>query len=396
MGDLLLPLVSVLLCWCGLLAAEDWPQFRGPTGQGHSSETRLPATWSETQNIRWKTAIPGKGWSSPAILEDRIWVTTATDAGRSLRAVAVDRESGKIVVDVEVFRLERAGVVHEKNSHASPTPVLEGDRVYAHFGPQGTAALKRDGEVVWKTRLGYAQGHGPGGSPALYEDLLIIDCDGTDVQYVVALDKASGAVRWRQNRAGMMEYSTPLVLRGAGQDQVVTVSGGRTFAYEPRTGKQLWSVGYGDGFSNVPRPVFGKGLVYICTGFYQPELLAVRLDGKIAWRVGRAPLTSSPLLVGDEIYMVNDNGIAACMDARTGREHWRQRLESSYSASPVFADGKIYWLSEEGDTTVIAPGKEFRKLGVNQLEGTFLASMAVSDGAIYLRSDRYLYRIQEP
>ena len=396
MGDLLLPLAFALLCWSGVLAAEDWPEFRGPTGQGHSSETGLAATWSEKENIRWKTAIPGKGWSSPAILRDRIWVTTATNAGRSLRAVAVERESGKIVVDVEVFRLERAGVVHEKNSHASPTPVLEGDRVYVHFGPQGTAALKQDGEVVWKTRLAYAQGHGPGGSPVVYEDLLIIDCDGTDVQYVVALDKASGTVRWRKNRAGMMAYSTPLVVRGEEGDQVVTVSGGRTFAYEPRTGKELWSVGYGEGFSNVPRPVFGREMVYICTGFYQPEMLAVRLGGKIAWRVGRAPLTASPLVVGDEIYMVNDNGIATCMDARTGREHWRQRLESSYSASPVFADGRIYWLSEEGDTTVTAPGKEFRKLGVNQLEGTFLASMAVSDGAIYLRSDRYLYRIQEP
>lgn len=394
MGDLVLPLVSALLCWSCVLAAEDWPEFRGPTGQGISSETGLPATWSEKENIRWKTALPGKGWASPAILGDRIWVTTATEEGRSLRAVGVERDTGKIVVDVEVFRLRTPGVIHEKNSHASPTPVLEGDRVYVHFGPQGTAGLKRDGEVVWKARLDYEQGHGPGGSPVLYEDLLIVNCDGIDVQYVVALDKATGTVRWKKRRAGLMAYSTPLVVRGEGGDQVITVGGRRTVAYEPRTGKELWSVGYGDGFSNVPRPVFGQGLVYICTGFYQPELLAVRLDGKVAWRVGRAPLTPSPLVVGEEVYMVNDNGIATCLDAKTGKEWWRQRLGNAYSASPVWADGRIYWLGEDGETTMLAPGRQFRKLGVNRLDGTFLASMAVSGGAIYLRSDRYLYRVE--
>ena len=377
------------------LWAEEWPEFRGPTGQGLSTEKGLPAAWSEKQNITWKTAIPGKGWSSPAVLGDRVWVTTATDEGKSLRAVGVDRESGKIVVDTEVFRLERTGAIHEKNSHASPTPVLEGDRVYVHFGPQGTACLTRDGRAVWKRKLAYAQGHGPGGSPVLYGDLLIVACDGTDVQYVVALDKATGEVRWRKERDGLMAYSTPLVVKSEPGEQLVSVSGRKTVAYEPRTGKELWSVGYGDGFSNVPRPVAGNGMVYICTGFYQPEVLAVRMaDGKVAWRSGRAtPLTPSPLLVGNEIYIVSDNGIATCLDARTGEECWRQRMNGNFAASPVWADGKIYWLSEEGETTVIAAGPRFRRLGTNRLDGTFLASMAVSGGAIFLRSDRYLYRI---
>ncbi len=386
------------LAWLALSAvlwAEDWPQFRGPTGQGLSSEKGLPEAWSEKQNIRWRTAIPGKGWSSPAVLGDRVWVTTATGEGKSLRAVSVDRESGKIVVDTEVFRLGQAGAIHEKNSHASPTPVLEGDRVYVHFGPQGTACLARDGRVVWRVKLPYAQGHGPGGSPVLYGDLLIVACDGTDVQYVVALDKTTGEVRWRKERNGLMAYSTPLVVRSEDADRVISVSGRTTVAYDPRTGKELWLVGYGDGFSNVPRPVAGHGLVYICTGFYQPEVMAVRLtDGRIAWRNGRAtPLTPSPLVAGDEIYFVSDNGVASCLDARTGKEYWRQRLNGNFSASPVWAEGKIYWLSEDGEMTVIAAGRAFRKLAVNRLDGTFLASPAVAGGAIFLRSDRRLYRI---
>jgi outer membrane protein assembly factor BamB len=386
-----------MLCAGAPLVAEDWPEFRGPTGQGVSSETGLPLRWSEKENVRWKTALEGKGWSSPAILGDRIWLTTATSGGRSLRAVAVERASGKVALDVEVFRLQDPGSIHDKNSHASPTPVLEKDRVYVHYGAFGTAALNWSGEVLWRTRLDYAQGHGPGGSPVLYGDLLIVACDGTDQQYVVALDKATGKPRWKTNRNGLMAYSTPLVVRVGDADQVVAVSGGRTVAYEPRTGKELWSVSYGDGFSNVPRPVFGHGLVYICTGFYTPEVLAVRPGGKVAWRTGRStPLTPSPLIAGDEIYIVSDNGIASCLDAQTGKEHWRQRLGGNHSASPVHADGRIYFLNEEGETTVIAPGTAFRRLAANQLDGRFLASPAIAGGAIYLRSDRHLYRIEAP
>ncbi len=175
-------------------------------------------------------------------------------------------------------------------------------------------------------------------------------------------------------------------------------------SYHPITGEELWFVRYGDGFSNVPRPVFGQGLVYLCTGFYGPKLLAVRVDGKgdvtsshIAWNYDRGvPLTSSPLLAGDQLYMVSDNGIASSLDAKTGRMNWRQRLPGSYSASPVFADGKVYFLSEEGETTVIAAGREFRRIASSRLDGRFLASMAVSSGALYLRSDTHLYRIEAP
>jgi outer membrane protein assembly factor BamB len=383
-------------------AAKDWPQFRGPDGQGHSDEDGLPLQWSETQNIAWKTAIPGRGWSSPVIRGNRIWLTTATDEGKSLRAVALDRETGKLLKNIEIFHLQSPGTINTKNSCASPTPILENDRVYLHFGAFGTACITQSGETVWKTRLAYDNGqHGPGSSPVLYEDLLIVSCDGRDVQYVVALDKKTGKVHWKKRREGDQAYSTPLVVRLREGDQVISPGALRTIAYEPRTGKEIWQVRYGNGFSNVPRPVFGHGLAYICTGFQEPSLLAVRVDGHgdvtrshIAWALSRGvPLTPSPLLVGNELYMTSDNGIATCVDALTGQEHWRIRIGGSYSASPVYADGRIYFLSEEGRSEVIAPGKEYRVLATNQIDGATLASMAVAQGSIYIRSQTHLYRI---
>jgi outer membrane protein assembly factor BamB len=394
--------ILLLLLLSTLRLAQDWPEFRGPTGQGHSDERGLPLTWSENKNVRWKVAIPGRGWSSPAIQGDRIWLTTATEEGKSLRAIAVDRNTGAILHNVEVFRLKSLGNLNPKNGLASPTPVLEGDRVYLHFGAHGTACLTQSGEIVWKTRLDYDNGqHGPGGSPVIYDNLLIVSCDGQDVQYVVALDKLTGKVRWRKFRQGFQAYTTPLVVRLPEGDQVISPGAFRAIAYEPRTGKELWQVKYGDGFSNVPRPVYGNGLVFICTGFQQAWVLAVRLDGRgdvtkshIVWKLDRGvPRTPSPLLVGEELYWVSDNGIVTCVDAKTGAEHWRARLGGEHSASPIYADGRIYFLSEEGESVVIAPGKQFKVLATNQLDGPTLASMAVSGGSIFIRSQTHLYRL---
>ncbi len=382
--------------------AQDWPEFRGPSGQGHATERGLPLTWSESQHIKWKTVIPGKGWSSPAIQGDRIWLTTATEDGKSLRALCVDRNTGAIQQNIEVFRLKSAATTHAKNSHASPTPVLEGDKIYVHFGAMGTACLNTAGEILWKTKLEYDNGqHGPGGSPVLYDNLLIVNCDGQSEQFVVALDKATGKVRWRKYRQGAQAYATPLVVRLPAGDQVISIGAFRTFAYEPRTGKEIWNVSYGEGFSNVPRPVFGHGLTFICTGFMQPSLLAVRVDGRgdvtkshVAWTLKRGvSLTPSPLLVGDELYLVSDNGIATCLDAKTGATHWQMRIGGNHSASPLYADGRIYFLSEEGESVVIAPGKTFQKLATNQLDGATLASIAVSNGSLFIRSQTHLYRL---
>jgi outer membrane protein assembly factor BamB len=387
-----------------MLLAEDWPQFRGPRGDGHSRETNLPLTWSESENVRWKVAVPGKGWSSPVLAGNEIWLTTAADGDRSLRVLSFDAATGKMLINVEVFRLTEAVKGHEKNSGASPSVLIEDDRVYAHFGTYGTACLKRDGAIVWRTQeLKFFQVHGPGGSPVLFENLLIFNCDGNDTQSVVALDKSTGRIVWRKPRPSAMAYSTPLVIQAPSGTQLVSPGAMRAVSYNPRTGDELWSVRYGDGFSNVPRPVYGHGLVFLCTGFYQPNLLAVRVDGKgdvtsshIVWRTARGvPLTPSPILVGDDLYMISDNGILACLDAKTGKENWRQRLAGNYSASPVFADGRLYFLSESGETTVIAPGKEYRKLGASTLEGRFFASPGFAPGAIFLRSDTHLYRLEK-
>jgi outer membrane protein assembly factor BamB len=385
-------------------AAQEWPGFRGPDGQGHAADRAVPLEWSETRHVTWKTAVPGRGWSSPVVADGKVWLTTAVeDRGVSLRLLAFDAESGREAVNVEVFKTRSGGAMHPKNSRASPTPIVEGGRVYVHFGAEGTAALTTAGEIVWKERFAYESQHGAGGSPIVHGDLLIVNCDGSDAAFVVALDKHTGKTRWKTGRRQPFDqaYTTPLALRVGDRHQIVSVGAFRAAAYDPETGKEIWRVSYGDGFSNVPRPVAGLGLVYIATGFFQPAILAVRPDGTgdvtkthVSWSLQRAaPLTPSPLLVGDELYLVTDAGIATCVDARTGAIVWQQRLNGNFSASPLHAGGRIYFLAEDGVTTVIAPGREFRKLAVNALDGSTLASIAVANGSLYIRSDSHLYRI---
>ena len=373
--------------------AEDWPQFRGPGGEGHSTETHLPLEWSEIKNIAWKTAIPGRGWSSPSVEKSKIWVTSEIDSG--LHAISVDAKTGKILKDVTVFPPTDLGNQHAKNTHASPTPVIENGRVYVHFGPHGTAALNSEGEILWKTKMKYEPVHGTGGSPVLYKDLLIFSCDGSDVQFVVALDKNTGKVKWKTPRQTYMAFATPLIITVKDKDQLVSPGAHRTVAYNPDNGRELWFVEYGDGFSNVPRPVYGQGLIFLSTGFNRADLLAVKPGGEVAWKYTRSvSLTPSFLIVGEELYMVSDNGIATCFEAKTGKVHWQQRMSGTFSASPTFADGRIYLQNEDGDTTVIATGKGFKKLAENRLDGQTLASFAISDGQILLRTGTHLYAIR--
>lgn|SRR5487761_1490691 len=398
-----------LLVMCALtwhrtaLAESDWPQFRGPEGQGHAHQRGLATEWSETKNVAWKVPVAGRGWSSPVIADGQIWLTTALDGGHSLHAVCLDVKTGKTRHDVEVFQVAEPGGIHGKNSYASPTPIIDEGRVFVHFGDLGTACLTTDGNLVWRTNeLRYQHGHGPAGSPVLYRDLLIMSCDGTDVQYVVALDKNSGRQRWKTERHGRMAYSTPLVIDVGGQDQLISTGGDQAVAYEPASGKEIWSVRY-DGYSEVPRPAFGQGLLFLATGYDTPGLYAVRPDGegdvtdtRVVWKLERgAPLNPSPLVVGEELYLVSDQGIASCLDAKSGDKHWQKRVPGNYSASPLFADGKIYFTNEQGLTTVIEPGKQYRELAANQLEGETLASLAVSGKALFLRSETHLYRIEQ-
>lgn len=406
----------VLLCLVCVSEAQaaDWPQFRGPGGQGHSDATNLPLTWSETENITWKVPVAGLGWSSPAIQGDQIWITSAVDDGKTLHAIALDRATGNSLHDVTIFEPAEPGSVHSKNSHASPTPLIEGDRVYVHYGAHGTACLKTDGTVVWKTQdLKHDHRHGPGGSPVIFEDLLILNCDGSDIQFVVALDKNTGEIRWKKKREHIgedrltgksnvpMSYTTPLLTEINGTIQLLSSGADSIVSYNPRNGEEYWWFRY-DGYSNVPRPVVGKGLVFISSGYDRPEFYAVKVDGTgdvteshLGWNMKKAaPLNPSPLLVGDELYLVSDNGIATCLDAVSGTQHWQERIGGNFSASPTLADGKIYLLDEDGKTTVLAPGKKYEVLATNTLEGRTLATPAMVDHSVFLRTDTHLYRIE--
>jgi outer membrane protein assembly factor BamB len=431
--------VSLLLVTAAppITARADWPEFRGPGGQGHAEATGLPLTWSETEHVTWKTPLPGKGWSSPVIEDGRIWMTAAIEepiseqerkrrlegvignvdslavAGAvSLRALCVDLDSGKLLKDLEVLRVEEPEPVHTLNSYASPTPILEDGRLYCHFGTYGTLCLDtKTDKVLWKnSQLKIDHQNGPGSSPILWGDLVIVHCDGMDYQYIAALDKRTGRLAWKTDRSGKMDdnpplkkaYCTPLVVESESGPQIISPAADWLYSYDPATGQELWKAGYGKlGFSTVPRPVAGHGMVYICTSFMQSQLLAVRYDGKgdvtdshIVWRSDRQiPKMPSPLLVGDELYVVSDNGITTCFDAHTGDQLWRERLGGNYSASPIYADGRIYFFSREGDTTVIRPGKKFELLAANHLDGRFMASAAVAGKAFILRTDKHLYRV---
>jgi outer membrane protein assembly factor BamB len=389
-------------------AAQEWPQFRGPDGQGHSDVKGLPLKWSDgAENIKWKVPIDGLGWSSPVVADGKLWLTTATDAGKSLRVISFDAATGKELKNVEVFRVEAPPRIHDKNSHASPTPIVEKDHVYVHFGTNGTACLTTEGKPVWKQSIKYSMVHGSGGSPALVGDLLIFSCDGVDTQAVIALDKKSGAIRWKTPRETLQipkkfAFSTPLAIDVKGARQVVSPGAGAVSGYDPASGRPVWTVKYGTGYSNVPRPVFGHGLVFVSSGFDSPTLLAIKPDGRgdvtethIAWRMTKgAPLSPSPILVGDELFMVDDRGLGTCVDAATGKVHWQERIGGNFSASPVHAAGQIYFLDENGGMTVVKADKTFMKLSKNDLKGRTLASPVPIEGALFLRTDTQLFRIE--
>lgn len=389
---------------------ENWPEFRGPTGQGIATAKGLPAEWSATKNIAWKKAVPGKGWSSPVVVDGVIYLTAAVaneaESSLSLRALALDARDGSTRWGVEVFQ-NPADKAHSKNSHASPTPIVEGRRLYVHFGHLGSACLDLDGKVLWRnSQFKYSSVHGNGGSPALTDDAMVFSCDGASDPFIVAIAKSDGKLLWRTSRVSdagrKFSFSTPLVITVKGQKQIISPGSGVVCALDPKSGKEIWRVRYGQGYSVVPRPVFAHGLVFLSSGFDRANILAIRPDGQgdvtdthVAWTHSEnAPKTPSLLVVGDEIYAASDNGFATCLDAKTGKLHWSERLAGGFSASPVFADGKVFMQNEAGTGFVLKPGKTFEKLGENKLgEGT-LASYAIVDNALFIRTDKSLFKIQ--
>ena len=392
-------------------AATPWPEFRGPTGDGVAQQKNLPVTWSEAEGIAWKTPLDGKAWSSPVIWDGPVWLTNATADGTRLSVVAVDPAQGKVVRDITVFEIATPQFCHAFNSYASSTPEIEAGRIYAHYGSAGTACLDTaTGAILWMRQdLPCDHFRGAGSSPILHGDLLIIAFDGFDLQYVVALDKRTGKTVWRTDRNidygtqdgdAKKAYATATVLESGGREQIVLPSAGATIAYDPATGGELWRVNHG-GMNASARPLFAHGLVYINTAGGGMGFLAVRPDGsgdvtgsKLVWKSTQgAGSRSSQLVLGDRLFLVGNAGTATVVDAANGKPVWQKRLGGEFSASPILADGRIYASNQNGETFVISATDPYDVLATNTLDDGCMASPAVFDGAIYLRTKTHLYKI---
>lgn len=407
-------LVIFLLTVAGRAGAdENWPNLHGPRHNNQSDSTGLPLVWSETKNIVWKTPIHDSGWSSPVVWGNQIWLTTATDDGKRSYAICVDRQSGKIVHDLKLFETAAPEETRQYNTFASPTPVIEEGRVYVTFGSYGTACLDtHNGEVVWARRdLPCRHWRGPACSPILFGNLLIMNFDDYDLQYVVALDKRTGKTVWKKDREidygttnGDLKksYGTPIVIDVNGRKQLISQAAKATIAYDPQTGEEIWRIHY-DGHSTAARPAYGQGLVFILAGT-DKKMFAVKPDGRgdvtathVAWDFNKnMPRHPSPLLIGDSIYVVDDGGVVTCLEATTGKVVYSERIGGDFWSSPLFAEGRMHFLSHKGKTTVIAPGKTMQILATNELDGTFRASPAVTGRSLILRSETHLYRIEQP
>jgi outer membrane protein assembly factor BamB len=413
--------LSIALLATPLGAQSDWPQFRGPAGDGIAAGP-VPVTWAEGKNIKWKTPIHGKGWSSPVVLGNRVWVTTATPDGKELFLLALDRDSGKILHDIKLFDVATPQSIHTFNSPASPTPVAEPGLLCVTFGSPGTACLDpATAKVIWQRRdLECNHFRGAGSSPIFFGDLLIMHYDGSDVQYLVALDKRTGKTVWKTDRSIDFQdldkngkpmadgdlrkaYATPHVITLNGQPMLISLGAKAAYGYNPRTGEELWRLEERTSHSTSSRPLFAFGMVFYTTGWATGQVLAIRPDGRgdvteshVVWRVTRgASRKPSLLLVDDLIYVINDGGILSALEAKTGQAVWTNRIGNAFSASPVAAAGRVYFFDEEGQTTVIQAGREFKVLATNALDDGVMGSPAIADRAMFLRTKTHLYRIEE-
>lgn len=405
--------VCLLFAMCGPATAdENWNQFRGPRGDGTSTALGLPVQWSEKEHVKWKTPVRGKAWSSPVVWGRQIWLTTAPPDGKELFAICLDLETGKPLHDVKIFDIEKPQFCIPKNSYASSTPVVEEGRVYVHFGAHGTACLDTDsGKILWQRQdLPCNHFRGPASSPIVWEDLLILTFDGFDHQYVAALDKKTGATVWKTNRDfpygsedgdSKKAYATPQVVTVENRQELIVPSANCTAAYNPRTGAELWRVKSG-GMNASGRAVVGHGLAFLGTADGGFNFFAVKLGGSgdvtgshVAWKLTKgAPRYSSPILAGDLLYMGNEQGVVTCVEALTGNTIGQKRLGGVFMPSPMLADEKLYFFTEDGKTYVLTAGREFKLLATNTLDGGFMASPAVAGKALILRTKDAVYRIE--
>jgi outer membrane protein assembly factor BamB len=419
--------IVVMLFALPAFASDAWPDFRGPSFNGHASaDAAPPFHWGEGKNVKWKTRIHDSGWSSPVVYGNQVWMTTSSKDGKKMWAICVNRSSGKVIKDLLLFQNKKPESLGNRlNGYASPSPVIDANRVYIHFGSYGTVAIDtKTFKIVWKrTDLPCRHFRGPGSSPLLYKGRLILTFDGIDHQYLVGLDANSGKNIWKTRRSTNFRdldkhkkprgngdyrkaYSTPIVVTHNGVDQLISPGAKAAIAYDVGTGKELWQVEH-TGYSVASRPVAHNGMVLINTGYGRAQLWAVKLGGKgklggnhICWKQTKAiPRRSSPLIVDSLIYAIDDDGVFSCLDANTGANVWRIRLDKqSFSASPVYAGGKIFLFSHEGIASVITPGRtppDPKKILTNKLADGFMASPAVVGKAFYLRTKTHLYRIEQ-
>ena len=408
-------LILLFIHWsivCDSVWGENWMQFRGSTGQGISSEKQLPITWTATKNIKWKASLPGNGWSSPIVFEDHVFITTASEEGVSCRVICVNRNDGSIEWNTEVHR-QKPGAMRKQNSYATPTPVTDGKYVYSVFYDGTVIAVDFTGKIVWKnSEVKFFSLHGLGASPILANGQVIMPFDGSsrkdtqvgwkipwDKAVVLSLDAGNGSVRWKGTRGdSRVGHVTPLLINDG--SQLVSAGGDRVQGFDPETGKRIWSI-YSQGEGVTPSPAVGGGLIYTSSGFEAPTLRAIRLGGQgdvtkthIAWEQKRGVAALSSLLyVKPYLYSISRDNILHCIDASSGKIVWLERLSGVHWASPVYADGKVYILSENGVTIVLRPGAKYDEVARNDIGDTCLASMAVSQGNFYIRSAQHLYCI---
>jgi len=408
--------LALLSCCTQGLRAENWPQFRGPDHDGHSTETHVPWTWSDAENIAWKTELPGQSWSSPIVWNDRVFVTTATEEGVSCRVISLDRKSGSILWNKEVLQ-QAPGHKEGRNTYATPSPATDGQRVYACFGDGSFVALNFAGEIEWTNRdyRFYGQ-HGLGSSPILHNDLLIMARDGSsdgedkklgwqtpwDQSFIIALDSRTGRERWKARRGlSRISHGAPCIWEQDGQAQVISEAGDVVQGFDAATGERLWSsevIGEG----KVPSTLIGDGLVFTAGGWGGNETIkAFKLNGRgdlketnLVWQQKRGmPKVPSMIYQKPHLFTITDGGVATCLKAQTGELVWQERLGGNFSASPVMAGGRIYFLSDEGQSTVIEAGPEFKVLAKNSLNEKVQASPAISQGHIFIRTERGLFSI---